>query len=113
MLHNYLNFMQDYRDIISKPMDFSKISKKLRNGHYVIPNDIITDIRLIFSNARTYNAKGTMVRCPSDYVIITSPSYTEPLVSWCVCVGKKMLGVAVSVCGAVQCTQSPETSQCG
>ena len=77
--------MQDYRDIISKPMDLSKISKKLRNGYYVIPNDIITDIRLIFSNARTYNAKGTMVRYLSDYVIITSPSYTEPLVSWCVC----------------------------
>ena len=43
-------------------MDLSKISKRLRKGHYIIPNDIIRDIRLIFSNAKTYNAKGTMVR---------------------------------------------------
>ena len=42
-------------------MDLSKISKKLRNGHYIIPNDIIRDVRLIFRNAKTYNAKGTMV----------------------------------------------------
>jgi hypothetical protein len=52
---------KDYRDVIKKPMDFSKISRRLRNRHYIIPNDIITDIRLLFSNAKTYNEKGTMV----------------------------------------------------
>ena len=52
---------QDYGKVIREPMDLSKISKKLRNGHYIIPNDIIRDVRLIFRNAKTYNAKGTMV----------------------------------------------------
>ena len=59
--------LQDYLDVIREPMDLSKIGKKLRNGHYVIPNDIIRDIRLIFSNAKTYNTKGTMVS-PSLHV---------------------------------------------
>ena len=50
-------------------MDFSKITRRLRNGHYIIPNDIITDIRLIFANSRVYNGKGTLV---SYDIIITS-----------------------------------------
>ena len=47
--------------MIRHPMDLSTVRKKLRGGHYVIPNDIISDMRLVFSNARTYNSKGTQV----------------------------------------------------
>ena len=54
---------QDYCEVIREPMDLSKIRKRLRNGHYVTPNAIIRDVRLIFSNANTYNAKGTVVSC--------------------------------------------------
>ena len=49
-------------------MDLSKIRKKLRNGHYIIPNDIIRDVQLIFSNAKAYNARGTMVIRLHDYI---------------------------------------------
>ena len=60
-------------------MDFSKISKKLRNGDYVIPNDTITDIRLIFGNAKAYNSRGTMV---GHYIIITSLYFTSKWVTY-------------------------------
>ena len=54
--------LQDYLEAIRQPMDLSTVSKNLKNRLYFTPSDFIADIRLIFSNAKTYNRKGTIVR---------------------------------------------------
>ncbi|OII78055.1 bromodomain-containing protein [Cryptosporidium andersoni] len=45
----------DYYSIIKKPMDFSLIRKKLRNGEYELCIDAILDIQQIFENCYLYN----------------------------------------------------------
>lgn len=53
--------LTDYHDIIKKPMDYSTIEKWLDAGHYSQLEDFAADFRLVYSNARTYNAEGTIV----------------------------------------------------
>ncbi|KAG2379352.1 hypothetical protein C9374_007491 [Naegleria lovaniensis] len=48
---------KDYFDIIEKPMDLSKISKKLESLSYRSKNDFRDDFKLMFSNCRTYNTE--------------------------------------------------------
>ncbi|KAH8742139.1 protein with 4 ankyrin repeats plus a bromodomain [Cryptosporidium ryanae] len=45
----------DYYKIVSKPMDFSLIRKKLRNGEYELCRDVVSDIEQIFKNCYLYN----------------------------------------------------------
>jgi hypothetical protein len=45
----------DYFDIVSKPMDFSTIRKKLNFNVYTSPKDFVADVRLIFKNCYAYN----------------------------------------------------------
>lgn len=51
----------DYPTIIKHPMDLSTVQNKLENNEYNDPNDVISDIRLIWVNAFTYNK-------PDNYV---------------------------------------------
>ena len=53
--------LSDYHDIIKKPMDYTTIEKKIDAGEYNELDDFASDIRLVFSNACTYNAEGTIV----------------------------------------------------
>lgn len=55
------HYPPDYAAFISKPMDWEKCSSNLNERHYKNIGEIITDLRLIFSNALKYNgrAKGT------------------------------------------------------
>jgi len=45
----------DYPKIIKKPMDLAKVDKMLSQGHYKELDDFAKDVRLVFTNARTYN----------------------------------------------------------
>lgn len=51
----------DYAAFIPKPMDYVRVNKRLQKRDYDTFGEIISDLRLIFSNALKYNAraKGT------------------------------------------------------
>ena len=45
----------DYYNVIKRPMDLGTIKSKLASGMYSGPSAFASDVRLTFSNARTYN----------------------------------------------------------
>ncbi|KAJ7556744.1 hypothetical protein O6H91_05G096300 [Diphasiastrum complanatum] len=57
--------LHDYFDVIKKPMDFGTIREKMNNpkegAGYRNIQEICEDVRLVFSNAMTYNQEGTDV----------------------------------------------------
>lgn len=58
----------DYFNIIKNPMDFSTIRKKLDDKKYTNPEEFAEDVRLVFSNAKTYNGKGTDVYIMAEQI---------------------------------------------
>jgi hypothetical protein len=53
--------LYDYPTIIKKPMDLRTIKSNLEHGRYLKSTEAAADVRLIFSNAMTYNAPGSRV----------------------------------------------------
>jgi hypothetical protein len=55
------NYPVDYTAFISKPMDWERVQRTLKKRHYDTIGALISDLRLIFSNAEKYNSrlKGT------------------------------------------------------
>ncbi|CAG0917292.1 unnamed protein product [Notodromas monacha] len=51
----------DYYDVIKRPMDFGTMKGKLDDNKYLVNQDFLEDVRLIFDNCRLYN--------PSDSVV--------------------------------------------
>lgn len=51
------NYPADYAAFISKPMDWERVQKTLKKRQYATFDDVISDLRLIFSNALKYNAR--------------------------------------------------------
>jgi len=47
--------LNDYPEIIKKPMDLGTIQKKLESGKYASPDKFAGDVRLVWKNAMTYN----------------------------------------------------------
>lgn len=47
--------MQDYTDIIDTPMDLGTILDNLMSGGYESLSELFKDIRLVFTNSRTFN----------------------------------------------------------
>ncbi|XP_045188552.1 bromodomain-containing protein 3-like isoform X3 [Mercenaria mercenaria] len=47
--------LNDYHDIIKKPMDLGTIKNKLENRQYASAQDFAEDVRLIFTNCYRYN----------------------------------------------------------
>ena len=75
---SHVDALQDYFDIVKRPMDLSTIRCKLEEGQYAGPWDFIDDMTLMFDNAWLYNRKTskvfkycTKVKHPS---LPTSPS---------------------------------------
>ena len=50
------NYPPDYTAFIAKPMDWEKVQRTLKKRQYDLFTDVISDLRLIFSNALKYNA---------------------------------------------------------
>ncbi|XP_069462392.1 PH-interacting protein isoform X2 [Ambystoma mexicanum] len=44
----------DYRSIIDSPMDFTTVKESLEAGNYGSPIELCNDVRLIFSNSKSY-----------------------------------------------------------
>ena len=53
--------LEDYFEIIKKPMDLGTIQKKLEAGSYHAFGDFKSDVRLTFENAMKYNEENTVV----------------------------------------------------
>ena len=53
--------LNDYPEIIKKPMDMASIKRKLDTGGYSDPWQYIDDIWQMFENAWTYNRKTSRV----------------------------------------------------
>ncbi|KAL3685919.1 hypothetical protein R1sor_003941 [Riccia sorocarpa] len=53
--------LHDYHQIIKKPMDLGTVKKKINRGEYTSPLEFAEDVRLTFSNAKTYNPPGHAV----------------------------------------------------
>jgi len=55
------DYPADYAAFISKPMDYVRVNRKLQKREYDNFGEVISDLRLIFTNALKYNgrAKGT------------------------------------------------------
>jgi hypothetical protein len=51
--------IEDYFDIIKKPMDFGTIKKKLNNNAYKAGADLVSDFEQVFYNCKMYNKPGT------------------------------------------------------
>lgn len=61
-------------------MDFSTIKKNLDLRHYSNPEEFAEDVRLVFSNAKTYNGKGTDVYVMADTIQDTFESLYSRLI---------------------------------
>lgn len=50
--------LDDYPEVVKKPMDLGTISKKLDGGQYNLPAGFRADVHLVFENAKLYNPQG-------------------------------------------------------
>ncbi|KAI1273318.1 histone acetyltransferase GCN5-like protein [Xylaria sp. FL0933] len=50
----------DYYNVITSPMDLSTVEEKLEHDCYSAPIDLVSDLKLIFSNCRQYNDTSTV-----------------------------------------------------
>ncbi|KAL2201313.1 histone acetyltransferase GCN5-like protein [Corynascus similis CBS 632.67] len=50
----------DYYNLIETPMDLSTMEEKLERDSYETPQDLVADLKLIFSNCRQYNDATTV-----------------------------------------------------
>lgn len=53
--------LPQYPKMIKNPMDLGTIENKLTNGSYRTARDFVDDVRLIWSNACTFNTEGSDV----------------------------------------------------
>lgn len=56
----------DYFTVIKHPMDLGTIKRKIASFEYTSPLDFLSDVRLTFSNAMTYNPPGNDVHIMAD-----------------------------------------------
>jgi hypothetical protein len=53
--------LPDYLDVVSCPMDYGTIKKRLEEGYYSKPIDFAKDMRLVVGNALQYNKDGEKI----------------------------------------------------
>ena len=55
-----IKYVPDYLTVIKQPMDFSTIRSKVEHNSYRKLHEFKSDVYLVFSNAKTYNAPNTV-----------------------------------------------------
>lgn len=53
--------LEDYHEVITKPMDLGTVKRKIENGDYHLASEFADDVRLIFTNCYRYNPPGSDV----------------------------------------------------
>ncbi len=61
----------DYLNTVKVPMDFGTIKARIEAGHYANPHQWLEDMKLVFLNARTYNAPGSDVNVMATTLQVT------------------------------------------
>ncbi|XP_042457710.1 transcription factor GTE9-like [Zingiber officinale] len=56
----------DYFQVIERPMDLGTIKTRIQSGSYSSPWDFVSDVRLTFANAKTYNPPKNDVHIMAD-----------------------------------------------
>jgi len=51
--------LYDYPKIVKKPMDLGTVKRKVERGQYANAKECAIDIRLIWTNCKTYNSDGS------------------------------------------------------
>lgn len=69
----------DYFDIIKNPMDLGTIKSKIAEGSYSSPLEFLADVRLTFSNAKTYNPPGNDVHFMAETLTKFFESRWKPI----------------------------------
>ena len=59
----YLGLL-DYPDVVKHPMDLGTVIKRIESDAYSSREEIASDVRLVWSNCKTYNREGSEVRFP-------------------------------------------------
>lgn len=62
--------LDDYPDIVARPMDLGTIKKNIETNQYLDVEDIANDIRLVWTNCMLYNRDGSEVR---KHFLVFSP----------------------------------------
>ncbi|CDW80938.1 bromodomain containing protein [Stylonychia lemnae] len=60
--------LDDYPQIIKKPMDFSTVKKGLAKGKYNTYDELFAEIQLIWDNCKTYNVAGSDIYKLAEYM---------------------------------------------
>lgn len=68
--------LHDYHRIITKPMDLGTVYSRCVMGEYRLLSDLVSDVQLVFANAKRYNPKGHIVH---DRAIELETLFTEEL----------------------------------
>ncbi|OHS93525.1 Bromodomain containing protein [Tritrichomonas foetus] len=53
--------LPDYYEKIKNPMDLEKVKKILLDGNYQSVDDFISDLKLVFENAKTYHGENSVM----------------------------------------------------
>lgn len=63
------NDLPNYFQIVQKPMDLETVKKTLLNGNYKNIQSFISDLQLIFENAKKYHGKSTVMWFISEEIL--------------------------------------------
>ena len=75
-----------YLDVVKTPMDFGTIKRRLETGAYASPEEFATDMRLVFSNAKTFNPAGSDVEVMAGTLKVQQPAVrSHDGVRTCIC----------------------------
>lgn len=58
--------LKDYHEVVSRPMDLGTIYARCMLGEYAVLEDLVDEVELVVSNAKTYNPPGHVVHVKAD-----------------------------------------------
>lgn len=81
----------EYYQVIDRPMDLNTIKKNLNGSIYTTVQDVLTDLRLIWSNCMTFNSDGSDIallaeelsQLTEDSIMVKSINLLSFFNVWC------------------------------
>lgn len=76
-----ITYFPDYLDVVTHPMDLSRVVRKLRAKRYSTPNECQADVDLIWNNCRFYNDNDSEIVQTGTFLNIFSFGIKEKLLT--------------------------------